>query len=158
MTCSFIRLLEGTLPLPFPSHQRFFLLCPPQSLKPQRNNIVSLINVVIFTEIIYGSVSFTAVRLVCSLFYSFHIWRSSAAGSSGGQFSPQQKSAIDSQWWGDQQCLALWDFGSLLKFVCSPERRDTGKKKNSLNEFLGSLSTPKSNSVDRVPPKSLAIV
>lgn len=34
VTCSFIKLLEDTLPLPFPSHQGFFLLCLPQSLKP----------------------------------------------------------------------------------------------------------------------------
>lgn len=57
-----------------------------------------------FTEIIYGSMSFTAVRLVCSLRYSFPIWGCLTADSSGGQDSPDQN-AINSKWWDVEKML-----------------------------------------------------
>lgn len=122
VTCSFIKPLEDTFPLPFPSHQRFFLLCSPQSLKTERNYAFPLINVLIFTEIIYVSMSFTAVRILCSLGDSFPVWNV-------WLLVLGVASAMDSQEW-NAEFLELVDPGFLLELVCTAGRKGTEKEKS----------------------------
>lgn len=124
VTCSLKKPLENTLPLPFPTHQRFFLLCPPQSLKPEGNYAFSLINVATFTEIIYISMSFTAVRLLCSLGLLLPCLKCLPAGSRGGQ-----NCAEHSQGW-DAEFPELVGSEFLLGLDCTAGRKGAGEQKS----------------------------